>query len=124
MTSKPCAPRLNLSWVAPRTAIFALTNVCALASLKAARGLSLEIPGDVSMVGFDDFDWMVALTPYLTTVSQPVAEFASSAWGLLMGRVKGERAIGVERVELPCTLKVRESSGPVRPRLKAVADGR
>ena len=43
------------------TAIFALTNVCALASIKAARGLGLEIPGDVSIVGFDDFDWMFAL---------------------------------------------------------------
>ena len=40
------------------TAIFALTNVCALASIKAARGLDLEIPGDMSIVGFDDFDWM------------------------------------------------------------------
>jgi LacI family transcriptional regulator len=106
------------------SAIFALTNVCALASLKAARRLGLEIPGDVSMVGFDDFDWMVALTPYLTTVAQPVAEFASSAWGLLMGRLKGERAVGVERIELPCTLKVRESTGPLRSRLKAVVDAR
>ena len=45
------------------TAIFALTNVCALASIKAARGLGLDIPGDVSIVGFDDFDWMSALGP-------------------------------------------------------------
>jgi LacI family transcriptional regulator len=103
------------------TAIFALTNVCALASLKAARGLGLEVPGDVSIVGFDDFDWMFALRPYLTTVAQPVEEFASSAWRLLTRRLKDANAHGVERIELPCILKVRESTGPVRQRLKAVA---
>jgi LacI family transcriptional regulator len=103
------------------TAVFALTNVCALASLKAARGLGLEVPGDVSIVGFDDFDWMFALRPYLTTVAQPVEDFASSAWRLLTRRLKGAGAHGVERIELPCTLKVRESTGPVRQRLKAVA---
>jgi LacI family transcriptional regulator len=103
------------------TAVFALTNVCALASLKAARGLGLEVPGDVSIVGFDDFDWMFALRPYLTTVAQPVEDFALSAWRLLTRRLKGAGAHGVERIELPCTLKVRESTGPVRQRLKAVA---
>src|SRR3984957_1876364 len=106
------------------TAIFALTNVCALASIKAARGLGLEIPGDVSIVGFDDFDWMSALSPYLTTVAQPVDDFASTAWRLLMRRVKGDGEDDVERIELPCTLKLRESTGPARPRLKAVAEVR
>ena len=105
------------------TAIFALTNVCALASIKAARGLNLEIPGDMSIVGFDDFDWMFALRPYLTTVAQPVEDFASAAWRLLMRRLKGVEANDFERVELPCTLKVRESTGPIRPRLKVVAEG-
>jgi LacI family transcriptional regulator len=106
------------------TAVFALTNVCALAAIKAVRSLGLEIPGDVSIVGFDDFDWMSALSPYLTTVAQPVDDFASAAWRLLMQRLKGDTESDVERVELPCTLKVRESTGPVRLRLKAVAEAR
>jgi LacI family transcriptional regulator len=104
------------------TAIFALTNVCALASIKAARGLGLEIPGDVSIVGFDDFDWMSALSPYLTTVAQPVDDFASTAWRLLMRRLKGDAEGDFERIELACTLKIRESTGPARPRLKAVVE--
>ena len=104
------------------TAIFALTNVCALASIKAARGLGLEIPGDVSIVGFDDFDWMLALRPYLTTVAQPIEDFASASWRLLMRRLSRAGTSDVERIELPCTLKVRESTGPARPRLKAVAE--
>ena len=106
------------------TAIFALTNVCALASIKAARGLGLEIPGDISIVGFDDFDWMWALKPYLTTIAQPIDDFASTAWRLLMRRLKGAAGTDIERIELPCTLKVRESTGPARPRLNAVAEVR
>jgi hypothetical protein len=41
-----------------------------------------------------------------------------------MRRLKGERTSDVERIELPCTLKVRESTGAARPRLKAVAEAR
>jgi LacI family transcriptional regulator len=118
------AIELELNRADRPTAIFALTNVCALASIKAARSLGLEIPGDVSIVGFDDFDWMGALRPYLTTVAQPVDDFASAAWRLLMRRLKDEATSDVERIELPCTLKVRESTGPARPRLKAVAEVR
>ena len=83
------AIELELNRADRPTAIFALTNVCALASIKGARGLGLEIPGDVSIVGFDDFDWMSALSPYLTTVAQPVDDFASTAWRLLTQRPQG-----------------------------------
>jgi LacI family transcriptional regulator len=116
------AIELELNRADRPTAIFALTNVCALASIKAARGLGLEIPGDVSIVGFDDFDWMSALSPYLTTVAQPVDDFASTAWRLLMRRLKGDVENDFERIELACTLKVRDSTGPARPRLKAVVE--
>ena len=105
------------------TAIFALTNVSALAAIKAVRACGLDIPGDVSVVGFDDFDWMSALRPYLTTVAQPVEEFASSAWRLLMQRIGGEPSAASRAIELPCHLKIRESTGPVRVRLRAVAEG-
>ncbi len=98
----------------PPTAIFALTNISALAAIKAARGLGLEIPGDVSIVGFDDFDWMFALRPYLTTVAQPIEEFAACSWRLLMQRMAGEGGDAGARIELPCTFKVRESTGIAR----------
>ena len=105
------------------TAIFALTNVSALAAIKAVRACALDIPGDVSVLGFDDFDWMSALRPYLTTVAQPVEEFASSAWRLLMQRIGDEAGAASRAIELPCLLKIRESTGPVRLRLRAVAEG-
>ena len=94
------------------TAIFALTNICALASIKAARGLGLEIPGDVSIVGFDDFDWMFALRPYLTTVAQPVDDFASSSWGLLMRRLVGRRRRMSKRSNFPAPSRFGNPPGP------------
>ncbi len=103
------------------SAVFALTNIAALAAIKAARGLGLDIPGDISIAGFDDFDWMCALRPYLTTVAQPVDEFASTCWRLLMRRIANGAPAPFERIDLSCTLKVRESTGPARVRLKAVA---
>jgi hypothetical protein len=42
----------------------------------------------------------------------------------LMRRLKDDSANDVERIELPCTLKVRESTGPARPRLRAVGEVR
>ena len=64
---------------------------------------------------------MCALRPYLTTVAQPIEEFASCSWRLLMQRISGDAEPRDIRIELPCTLKVRESTGPARARLKAVA---
>ena len=104
------------------TAIFASTNHSALAAITAARGLGLEIPGDVSIAGFDDFEWMRALRPYLTTVAQPIEGFAAASWRLLMRRVAGEAGAEPSRIEFPCALKTRESTGTVRSRLKAAAD--
>jgi len=115
------AVELELHRADPPTAIFALTNVSALAAIKAARGLGLEIPGDVSIVGFDDFDWMLALRPYLTTVAQPIDEFAVRSWRRLIDRINGEGDPPGIRIELPCTLKVRESTGPARVRRRAAA---
>ena len=121
------AIELELNRADRPTAIFALTNICALASIKAARGLGLEIPGDVSIVGFDDFDWMLALSPYLTTVAQPVDDFASTAWRLLMRRLKGDGAerrrtdrtslhpqgAGIDRARPPAAQGRR--GGPLKP---------
>ena len=58
-------PRSSTNCCAPTrpSAIFALTNHSALAAIKAARALGLDIPSDLSIVGFDDFDWMLRAAP-------------------------------------------------------------
>jgi DNA-binding LacI/PurR family transcriptional regulator len=62
------------------TALFTLNNVLTLGALKAIAALGLVIPDDVSLLGFDDYDWMEAFQPPLSAVRQPVAELAQAAW--------------------------------------------
>ena len=104
------------------TAIFAAAYVATLGAIQAIRAIDLAFPEDVSLLGFDDFDWMTVLRPYVSTIRQPVAELASHAWKLLMSRCEDNRGEQHARIRLPCTLEVRESTRPpssvaARPRI-------
>jgi DNA-binding LacI/PurR family transcriptional regulator len=72
------------------TALFAATDVLAIAALEAARGLDLDVPGDLSIVGFDDIDEAARTTPPLTTVAQDLEGkgrlAARAALDLIAGR--------------------------------------
>ena len=94
------------------TAIFAAAYVATLGAIQAIRAIDLAFPEDVSLLGFDDFDWMTVLRPYVSTIRQPVAELASHAWKLLMSRCEDNRGEQHARIRLPCTLEVRESTRP------------
>ncbi|MBX6321899.1 MAG: LacI family DNA-binding transcriptional regulator [Rhodospirillaceae bacterium] len=97
------------------TALFAVTSVATLAAIQAIRALDLAFPGEVSLLGFDESDWMTALRPYVSTVCQPVETMAAEAWRRLAARLAGSQEAGA-RVRLPCTLRIRESTQPHRPR--------
>jgi LacI family transcriptional regulator len=91
------------------SAIIALTNTATLAALKALSHRELRVPRDISLVGFDDDDWMEVVRPAITAVRQPMAEMARTAWGRLRERLAGDRSRSV-RVRLPCALVLREST--------------
>ena len=96
------------------TAVFALNNVLTLATLRATAQLGLELPRDVSLLGFDDYDWMEVFRPPLCAVRQPVAELAQAAWRHLAARMgPGPRPTELEpcHVRLPCRLVWRGSVG-------------
>lgn len=95
------------------TAIFAASYVATLGAIKAIRAVGLDLPGDVSLLGIDDADWMEALHPYISAVAQPVEQMAAEAWRLLNQRLGGGTAKSA-RIRLPCTLHVRESTRPVK----------
>jgi LacI family transcriptional regulator len=93
------------------TAIFSAAYIATLGAIKAIRALDLAFPDNVSLLSFDDSDWMMALRPYVSAVAQPVEEMAAEAWRLLKQRLTGEGG-DVARVRLPCSLQVRESTRP------------
>ena len=70
------------------TAIFAANNILAEAALIALDQERLRVPRDVSVVAFDDLQWMSMVEPPLTTVRQPVADMARSAAELALRRLR------------------------------------
>ena len=78
----------------------------------AARERGLRIPGDLSVVGFDDMDFARVLEPPLTTVALDAELLGASAFELLEARMAGRRSR--RRVVLPAELLVRESTAAPR----------
>lgn len=98
------------------TAIFASNDDMAAAAIAAAHRYGLDVPADLTVVGFDDTPVASEIWPALTTVRQPVAEMAQMAVALLaQGRASGEDGEGQPGLTehmIPHTLVVRESDGP------------
>jgi LacI family transcriptional regulator len=93
------------------TAIFAGSDLQAMGVLEAARLARMQVPAQLSLVGFDDIPLSRWMSPPLTTVRQPLAEMAGTAVRLVLSHWEG--ASQEDRsVELATTLVVRESTGP------------
>jgi DNA-binding LacI/PurR family transcriptional regulator len=93
------------------TAVFAFNDGMALGVYHAAAEAGLRIPGDVSIVGFDDMPGSRWLVPKLTTVRQPLTEMAAAATHLVLALARGDTPIQ-SRTVLATDLLVRASTGP------------
>lgn len=71
------------------TAIFAESDTLALGAIRGARQLGLDLPQDLSIVGFDDMRHVDALVPALTTVHMPFVELGRRAARLALGEEPG-----------------------------------
>ena len=96
----------------PPTAIFACNDDMASGAIAAAHKLGLDVPLDVSVVGFDDTANASAMWPPLTTVRQPIREMAHSAIKSLAKSVGKDAALATESQTLDYELIVRKSAGP------------
>jgi LacI family transcriptional regulator len=77
---------------APPTAIFACNDEMAVATISVAHGRGLDVPAELSVVGFDDIPIARAVWPELTTIHQPVADMSAAAAGLLIETIMNRRA--------------------------------
>ncbi|HEX3205925.1 MAG TPA: substrate-binding domain-containing protein, partial [Propionibacteriaceae bacterium] len=93
------------------TGVFASNDLEALGVIEAARREGLGVPGDLSVVGFDDNLLAATSSPQLTTVRQPFAEMGQVAHRLLTDQMEGREPNSL-RVELATTLIVRGSTAP------------
>lgn len=93
------------------TAIFAANDQMALGAMRALHELGRDIPGDVSVVGFDDMDEARAFWPPLTSVHQNFREVGRIAMERLLAQI-ADGTVPIETALIPTELVVRESSGP------------
>jgi len=113
------AARRLLELDPPPTAIFASNDVSAFGALQATHELGLEVPTDVSIIGFDDIPQAADAQPPLTTVRQPLEEMGRTAARLLLSQIRQPES-APERVELATELVVRASTAP--PQREVVPD--
>ncbi len=71
------------------TAIFAASDQMALAVLDVARELGIDVPTDLSLVGFDNIPESALSEPPLTTVEQPIREMGRTAVAMLIELIEG-----------------------------------
>ena len=97
------------------TAVFAANDAMALGVLRALHERGREVPGEISVVGFDDVPEAAYFWPALTTVNQAFSVLGTRALELAVRAIEGERTPTVELVEP--TLVVRRSTAAPRARL-------
>lgn len=97
----------------PPTAVFAASDTQALGVLQAARERGLQVPEDLSVVGFDDIG--VAALVGLTTVRQPLVESGREAARVVVEQIRDPKR-PAERREMPLELVVRGSTTQPPPR--------
>jgi DNA-binding LacI/PurR family transcriptional regulator len=103
------AGKAHLSSANKPTAIFCGNDITAVGVLKAAAELRINVPNDLSIVGYDDIDLATHLSPPLTTVSQPTERMAEMAIDLLISRLRQERKEERKQVVIPSKLIIRDS---------------
>jgi len=101
----------------PPTAIFSCNNKMTLGLMRALGELHVHCPGEVSVLGFDDFEWSAYFTPRLTTIAQPTYEMGRQAMQILLRKLQapGENnsteGSSETTLRLKAELRVRDSTG-------------
>jgi DNA-binding LacI/PurR family transcriptional regulator len=118
-------PKANRSWLSVDedarellarpdrpTAILCFSDLIAIQTIQVAESLGLRVPEDLSVVGFDDSRRATESRPQLTTVHQEVASKGQEAVRALMAVMGDNPPETAERIFLPTSLVVRESTAP------------
>lgn len=97
----------------PPTAILCWSDLVALSVLDACREAGRSVPGDLSVVGFDDLDFAAFVSPRLSTIRQAKIETGCRIADRLLDRIEGLADPAPVRLVIPTSFVERESTGPV-----------
>lgn len=96
------------------TAVFCFNDIAAIGAIRALKDAGLSVPGDVSVVGFDDILSAAYATPSLTTVRQPLAAMGRRGAKILLERIADRKKEFPTDIFMESELVVRESTGPAK----------
>jgi DNA-binding LacI/PurR family transcriptional regulator len=96
------------------TAVFCFNDIAAIGAIRALKDVGCSIPGDVSVVGFDDILSAAFATPSLTTVRQPLVEMGMRGAQVLLERIADKTKQFPAEIVVQPELVVRESTGPAK----------
>ncbi len=97
------------------TGVICASDPLALGAIRAARRRGLSVPGDLSVIGYDDSTLMSCVDPALTTIRQPIEAMGRAAVDLLVHQIEGS-AVGTAELMYEPELVVRSSTGPAKAR--------
>lgn len=113
LASGRVAMRRLLNLPDPPTAVFAAGDEMAIGAMDALCEAGLDVPGRMSVVGYDDVEAAALVRPTLTTVAQDPRQLAAAAAGLLADLIADDEHETAGPRLVPNRLVVRASSGPV-----------
>lgn len=88
--------------------VFVMSDLMAAGALITLRASGRSVPGDVSLVSFDDTSFAMGTDPALTTIHQPLVELGAAAVEMLLGLTEGSTTAPARRI-LPTVLTRRAS---------------
>jgi len=100
------------------TALFAFNDVTAIGAIQALYDAGVDVPGDVSVIGFDDIPGAIYHRPGLTTVRQPLRSMGETAARILLQRIEHPRATYQQLITVDPELVVRGTTAVARERVQ------
>jgi LacI family transcriptional regulator len=97
----------------PPTAVFCANDIQAIGAMYECRDRGLDVPRDMSIIGFDDIPIASYISPQLTTIRVPADEMGARAARSIIGAIEADH--NVPPFELPTDLIVRGTTAPPRP---------
>jgi LacI family transcriptional regulator len=101
------------------TAVIAYNDLIAIGFINRLTAMGASLPGDVSVVGFDNIFTSALVTPGLTTVAPPLRTLGAMAVQNLLAIIGGAHASTGHPLALPTRLFVRDSTDRVKTRRSA-----
>ena len=102
-----------LSLKTPPTAIMCANDAMAIAAIRQAKQRGVNVPDDISIIGFDDIAVATQIIPPLTTLAAPIDKITELACNMLISLINGEKS-ETRHLALPAELVIRDSCAKMK----------